>query len=133
MNTIGVEFSNFICKLFGLEFGKNFFYPRVPDEEAPVYWMTLMGSLLNRKLKTHQNIKEYVFVLNYRDVKAQNVDEKIFEIETVLNHLTCSKLEHFDLYEITTSNLGTYEDVDSEGRFKGSIQIVVKVHDDYHI
>lgn len=133
MNTIGVEFSEFICDLFNLEFGENFFYPRVPDVNGPVYWMTFVGSLLNRKLKTHQNIKEYVFVLNYRDIKAQKVDEKIFEIETVLNHLTCSKLEHFDLYEITTSNLGTYEDVDVEGRFKGSIQIIVRIHDDYHI
>lgn len=132
MNTIGKEFSEFLCKLLNLEFGKDFFYMRVPDEVGPVYWMTLIGSYVNRDLKTKQKIKEYQFVLNYRDVKAQNVDEEIFRIETILNRLTCAELDNFELYELSTSNLGSYEDADVEGRFKGTIQISVKIHDDYH-
>ena len=70
--------------------------------------------------------------MNYRDVKAQNVDEEIFRIETILNRLTCANLDNFELYELSTSNLGSYEDADVEGRFKGTIQISVKIHDDYH-
>lgn len=130
--TIGKEISNYLCNLFSLTFGTDFYYMRVPDEPGPVYWMTLMGSYVNRDLKTRQKIKEYQFVLNYRDIKAQNVDEKISEIENVLSHLSCVKLDNFDLYDIAVSNLGTYEDVDVENRFKGSIQISVKIHDDYH-
>ena len=132
MNTIGKEFSEFLCSLLNLEFGKDFFYMRVPDEAGPVYWMTLIGSYVDRDLKTKQKIKEYQFVLNYTDIKAQNVDEEIFRIETILNRLTCVELDNFELYELSTSNLGSYEDVDVEGRFKGTIQISVKIHDDYH-
>ena len=131
MNTIGVEFSNFLCDEFGLTFGEDFFYMRVPDVEGPVFWMTMVGSLVDRDLKTKQKIKEYQFLLSYRNKSAQKVDEEIFQIETILNRLTCVHLEHYDLYAIRTSNLGAYEDIDMEGRFKGTIQIAVKIHDDY--
>lgn len=132
MNTIGVELSAFLCEQFDLSFGENFFYTRVPDVAGPVYWLTLINSVVNRNFKTKQKIKEYSFVLNYRDISSRIVDEKIFEIETILNRLTCTQFENFELYELSTSNLGTYEDNDVEGRFKGSIQIVVKILDDYH-
>lgn len=130
--TIGKEISNFLCDLFGLKFGKDFYYMRVPDEPGPVYWLVLIGSYINRDLRTKQKIKEYQFVLNYRDVKAQNVDEKVFEIAETISHLSCVSLDNFDLYDISASNLGTYEDADIEDRFKGSVQIVVRIHDDYH-
>ena len=131
MNTIGIELCNFLCDEFGLTFGKDFFYMRVPDESGPVFWMTQVGSLIDRDLRTKQKIKEYQFLLSYRNTSAQKVDEEIFRIETIINRMSCVKLEHFDLYDIRTSNLGSYEDVDMEGRFKGTLQIVVRIHDDY--
>lgn len=131
MNTVGKEFVNFLCSTFGLQFGKDIFYMKVPDEEGKVYWVTLVGSTLDRELKTKQKIKQYHFLLNYRSTSSKDVDEEIFKIETVLNRMTCVEFDDFDLYEIKTSNLGTYEDADVEGRMRGTLQVSVKIHDDY--
>lgn len=131
MNTIGTEFVKFLCDTFGLTFGEDIYYIKMPDSQGPVYWVELVGSILDRELKTKQKIKEYDFILHYRDISAKSVDEEIFKIETILNRMSCVKLEHFELYEIKTTNLGTHDDLDVEGRVRGSIQISVKIHDDY--
>lgn len=129
--TIGRELADFLCETFDLTFGSDMFYMRVPDEEGPVFWLIQTNGFIQKELKTKQKVKEYQFLLYYRDRKAANVDKKIFEIETILNRLTCTKLENYYLYSLKTSNLGTDEDVDVEGRYRGVLEIAIQIYDDY--
>jgi hypothetical protein len=131
MKTVGKEFVDFLCEEFSLTFGQNMFYLNAPDVQSDIYWLVPSNSLISKTLRTKQLVNEYRFIFYYRNTNAQKVEETLFQMSQIISHITCLKLPDYTIYNTEVANLGTFLDADSEGRHRGSIEIVLRVYDNY--
>lgn len=129
MVTIGKEFVKFLEELLGLEFGKDLFYMRTPDVDTPVFWVVQNSGVVSWENKTNEKLKEYSFTLNFRDTSAENVDKTIEKVESILSKLKCIRFKCHYVYRISLSTLPSQDDVDSEDRYRGSLNITLHAYD----
>ena len=129
--TIVQSFVNFLKnKGYGMP-GQNLYLYRVPNSlktETEVLWIIPSGGTPIRRNKTEEMIKSYQFLIYYRSVSARKVDEVLNDLERVLNCSRCVELEGYELVDIQATQFPTDQDIDSENRMVGMIQVEVQVY-----
>ena len=132
ISTVGKEFTDWFADLMGLEEGTNLFYMYQPETDNTATWWIEQGSaVISRECVTKQLIKRYSFLLNYRNVKAKEVDKQIDKAQQLLSHVTCFNLPDYVVYRLEVSNLGSHQTHDSESRMRGTLQVALSIYDDY--
>lgn len=112
-------------------FGQDLYLRRLPDSrEVPdaVYWLVPSGGFRLGKNRTGETLKQYSYTLNYRAPKAKEVEEKLFELEEMLNCQNCVQLDGYEVVEIEVEVYSSDGDIDEEDRETGLLQINIKTY-----
>lgn len=129
--TIAKAFVEFLEeKGFGT-FGQNIFLYRVPNSlktNTDLFWVIPSGGYKTSTNKTGEAIKAYQFLIYFRSIKAQKVDEVLSGMEEMLNCLSCVKLEGFELVDMSATQFPVDQDLDAENRMVGMIQVQLSVY-----
>lgn len=135
METIQKEFFDWLCDTFGFIPAENAFQNVLPTTNQignkPVMWLVENTSYVTQQFATRSKLKEYSFLVNYRDVRARDVELKVLEMEQVINHTTCFTLPSYQVMQIQASSFGADRDPDAEKFTRGSISITLIVLDNY--
>ena len=78
--------------------------------------------------KTGEAIKAYNFLIYFRSNEAKTVDETLSALEEMLNCSSCVELDGFELVSINATQFPADQDLDSENRMVGMIQVQLSVY-----
>lgn len=135
METMQKELFDWLCNTFGFVAGTDAFQNRLPNTnqlgDIPVMWLIQNASYVTRQFTSHSKLKEYSFILNYRNVKVRDAELKAHEIEQVINHIKCFELPSYKVISIQANTFGADTDPDAEKFTRSSISIIVDVLDNY--
>lgn len=135
METIQKEFFDWLCKTFGFVPGVDAFQNRVPTTnqtgDTSLMWLIEDPSYVTRQFTTSTKLKEYNFSINYRNVRGREVDNKMLEIEQVINHLKCFTLPSYQVIQIQANSFGADTDPDAEKFMRGTVNVTFTVLDNY--
>lgn len=112
-------------------FGQDLFLGRVPNSlntNTKLFWVIPSGGSVIQKNKTNESIKSYQFLVYYRSNSAREVDEKLFQLEEILNCIACVQLENFEVVDISATQFATKQDLDSENRMVGFLQVRLQTY-----
>lgn len=112
-------------------FGQNIYYGEAPssnDTPDGLWWIVDAGGRKTLKLKTGEAIKEYVFNLYRRDKNHKLVKDALFSFEESLNCSSCVNLQGYQAVEIEVISFPIDQDLDSEDRKIGLLQINIRVY-----
>lgn len=112
-------------------FGQNIFLYRVPNSlktQTELYWVIPSGGMKISTNKTGEAIKAYNFLVYFRSNEAKTVDETLSALEEMLNCSSCVELDGFELVSINTTQFPADQDLDSENRMVGMIQVQLSVY-----
>lgn len=112
-------------------FGQDLYLRRVPDSPktpSSVYWIIPSGGFVIGKNKTGEMIKQYSYIINYRAVKAKEVEEKLYALEDLLNCQDCIELEGYQVLNVEVSVFPDDGDIDDEDRETGLLQINIQTY-----
>lgn len=112
-------------------FGQNIFLYRVPNSlktQTELYWVIPSGGMKVSTNKTGEAVKAYNFLIYFRSNEAKTVDETLSSLEEMLNCSGCVELEGFELVDINTTQFPADQDIDSENRMVGLIQVQLWVY-----
>lgn len=131
MTTLSQSFVKFLTnKGYGIP-GQNIYLFRVPNSkktETDILWLIPSGGSPIRRNRTGEMIKSYQILIYYRSNSAKKVDEVLNDLETTLNCSQCVNLEGFELVDIRVTQLPVDQDLDSENRMVGSINVQLQVY-----
>lgn len=137
METLQKQLFDWLNKTFGFTGGKDSFQNHLPSTnqlgDKPVMWLVENPAYVTRQFASHSKLKEYSFLLNYRDIKAQDVSKKILEMEQVINHTECFHLPDYEVISITAESFGADEDPDAQKFTRGNIALLLVVLDNYEL
>lgn len=112
-------------------FGQNIFLYRVPNSlktQTELYWVIPSGGMKISTNKTGEAIKAYNFLIYFRSNEAKTVDETLSALEEMLNCSSCVELDGFELVSINATQFPADQDLDSENRMVGMIQVQLSVY-----
>ena len=129
--TIAKSFVDFLEeKGFGV-FGQNIYLYRVPNSkktQTDLFWVIPSGGMKISTNKTGEAIKAYQFLIYFRSNEAKKVDETLSAMEEMFNCSACVELDGFELVDINATQVPTDQDLDSENRMVGFIQVQLQVY-----
>lgn len=112
-------------------FGQDLYLRRVPDSKqtpSSLYWIIPSGGFALGRNRTGEMIKQYSYLINYRAKKAREVEDKLFELEEMLNCQSCIVLEGYQVLDVEVTSFADDSDMDEEGRETGLLQVNIKIY-----
>ena len=112
-------------------FGQDLYLRRVPDSKqtpSSLYWIIPSGGFPLGRNRTGEMIKQYSYLINYRAKKAREVEDKLFELEELLNCQSCIVLEGYQVLDVEVTSFADDSDMDEEGRETGLLQVNIKIY-----
>lgn len=129
--TISRAFVQFLeDKGFGV-FGQNIYLFRVPNSfnaETEVLWIVPSGGNIVGRNRTGEAIKAYQFLMYFRSVSAEKVDNALSALEEQINCSGCVKLEGFEVVQVNTTQFPASEDLDAENRMVGMLRVQLEIY-----
>lgn len=108
-------------------FGTDIFADIAPlDGPTNLWWVTSSGGSALQKNHTGEKIKQYQLNVFYRSNDAQEVDETLHDFEVAINTSNCDQLTDFDTIELEAFVFPSDQDIDSEERTVGLVQVTVR-------
>lgn len=108
--------------------GTDLFLGSAPNEPTSLWWIVALGGTPTVRADTGEKIKEYILTVFYRNNDAQDVNQRLQELEEFLNNKDCKDLSGYDTLDIEASGFFTDNDLDLEDRALGSIEVTAKVY-----
>lgn len=112
-------------------FGQNIYLYRVPNSkktETELLWLIPSGGAPISRNRTGELIKAYQILVYFRSNSARKVDEVLNHLEEMLNCTSCVNLKGFELVNIQATQMPVDQDLDSENRMVGFIQVQLQVY-----
>lgn len=112
-------------------FGQNIFAWRVPNSlktPTDIFWVIPSGGMPSSSNQTGEKIKDYQFILYFRSNEAKKVDATLNALEETLNCSGCVQLKDFELVSMVATQFPSDQDLDSENRVVGFLQIQLSVY-----
>lgn len=129
--TIAQSFVRFLEeKGYGI-FGQNIFLYRVPNSlktNTDLLWVIPSGGSPISSNRTGELIKAYQFLVYMRSNSARQIDEGLTALEENLNCSQCVQLDGFELVSISTTQFPADQDLDTENRMVGFLQVQIQVY-----
>jgi hypothetical protein len=127
---IARSFTDFLISSgFGTAFGVDVFIGGVPLE-APErsFWVTTGGGSPESRNSSGEVVKNYVLNIYYRSLSTSDVYDTLQNLEILLNSANCIELEDFDTMKIEAILFPTDQDIDSQERTVGTIQLTIQTY-----
>ncbi len=136
MNTVQNEIFDWLCDTFGFTAGVDAFENRLPStiqtgQDASVMWLIGNDNFVVRQFASKTKEKEYSLMIYYRAIRAETVNQKVLEMEQVINHLSCFDLPSYRVKSIQASSFNANQDADLENFWRGVVTVRVNVIDTY--
>lgn len=112
-------------------FGQDLYLRQVPDSKSTsdaIYWIIPSGGMTIGRNRTGELIKQYSYVINYRNIDPEEVENKLYELEELLNCQSCIKLEGYQVLGIEVSVYPDDGDIDDEGSETGLLQVNIQTY-----
>jgi hypothetical protein len=112
-------------------FGQNIFIAEAPSSNkvpAAIYWVTDNGGQPLVKNFTGEQIKQYTFFIYRRDRNYKLVKDALYNLEEQISCSGCFQLTGFETIEIEVISFPIDNDLDSEDRKVGLLQVNIKTH-----
>lgn len=109
--------------------GTNLFIGSVPkDAPKASWWIVGGGGTPVVKAQTGERIKEYIFNVFYRNIDAEDVDEKLQALEIFANSKVCHTLPTYETVELEAIGFQSDNDLDLEDRSVGTVQLKATIY-----
>lgn len=129
--TIAQSFIKFLeTKGYGI-FGQNIFLYRVPNSlktQTEILWVIPSGGQAVGLNKTGEQIRSYQFLVYYRSNKAEKVGDVLNALSDLFSCSSCVELEGFELLDLRVTQFPASQDLDSENRMVGFIQVQAEIY-----
>lgn len=102
--------------------------PTVKETSDDLWWLLSNGGTILKKNKTGESLKAYAFLLFRRGRNYRVIEEEMLQLEENLNCDGCTQLEGFDTIDIETSSFPLDDDLDSEDRKVGLLQVTITTY-----
>lgn len=122
------SFSQYLEDEMSLTLGTDLFIGSAPVDKDDVWWIFSGGGGNVVKNDTGEKRKNYIVNAYYRGLDAQDVYNKLEQLETLVNSATCPQLNGYDTIEIETVTFPTDQDIDAQDRTIGLIQITITTY-----
>lgn len=112
-------------------FGQNIFLYRVPNSlktPTELFYIIPSGGSATGVYPDGTKRKLYQFLVYFRSNSAKRVDEVLSAMDDDLNCAGCAKLEGFEMVSLNTSQFPADQDLDSENRMVGLLQVQLEVY-----
>lgn len=112
-------------------FGQDLYLGRVPNSlktNDPIYWVITAGGTPLQTLSTGEKVKQYTVYIYYRSRSGKDVEQKLFFLEELLNCTRCVQLNGFETVGIEVTQFPSDQDLDSEDREVGLLQVNIKTY-----
>jgi len=130
-STITGSFAQFLVDQGIATFGQDLYTSKVPNSlntTTKLYWLVTSGGSPLIKLRTGEIVKLYTIRIYYRSDSAKDVEKKLFQLEELLNCSRCVELTNFEVVEVDVTQFPSDEDIDSEEREVGMLQVNIKTY-----
>jgi len=127
---IAKDFADYlITQGFGSAFGTDVFVGGVPAN-APnnAWWVVSAGGSPETRNHTGEVRKNYTLNVFYRSSDEESVYNEMQELEIELNKSNCLELTNFDTIEIQATIFPADQDIDSEERTVGTVQVQISTY-----
>lgn len=111
--------------------GQDIFIGEAPSSrkaQDSLWWVLDSGGSRLSINRTGESIKQYSLNVYYRDIDYKAVAEKMFEFEESISCSNCAQLEGFQVVEIEVISYQVDQDLDSEDRKVGLLQVNIKTY-----
>lgn len=126
---IARAFVDYLEDLLGITFGQGIYLGGVPlDADDAVYWVVSDGGAPTQKLPTGEIVKTYQLNVFYRDTDEQAVYDNLQSLEESINSDSCTQLSGYETIDMEAVLFSVDEDLDSEDRKVGLIQVIITIH-----
>lgn len=102
--------------------------PTTRETQDNLWWIIGTGGGTLQKNQTGESRKAYTALIYYRSRNYKQVDDQLFALEEQLNCDGCTQLEGFDTIDIEATIYPSDDDLDSEDRKVGLIQVTVTTY-----
>lgn len=102
--------------------------PSSNETSDDIWWMITNGGGILQKNQTGEARKSYAFLVYRRGRNYREIDEELQTLEENINCDRCSVLEGFDTIDIEATVFPTDDDLDSEDRKVGMLQVTVTTY-----
>lgn len=113
------------------KFGQTLFLYRVPNSlktQTDLMWVIPSGGSPVSTNVSGEKQKAYQMLIYYRSNSARQVDEALSLLEEQLNCPNCVELQGFELVSIEATQFAADQDLDSENRMVGMLQVQLTVY-----
>ena len=128
---IAKAFADHLVSIGVATLGQNLFIGEAPSsKQSPdsIFWIISSGGSKILQLETGENMKMYQIALYYRSRNYGDVYDTLFDLENTLNCSHCMQLGNFDTIDIGASVLSVDNDIDTEDRKVGVLQVEIKIY-----
>lgn len=126
---IARDFADQLISLgFGTTFGTDVFIGGAPQEANECWWIVSAGGSPEVRNQTGEVRKNYILNVFYRSTDEESVYNEMQSLEIELNKSNCLQLSNFDTIEIVATLFPTDQDIDSQERTVGTIQVAIKTY-----
>lgn len=111
--------------------GQDIFIGEAPSSKKAqdsLWWVLDSGGSRLSINRTGESLKQYSLNVYYRDIDYKQVAEKMFEFEESISCSNCAQLEGFQVVEIEVISYPVDQDLDSEDRKVGLLQVNIKTY-----
>ena len=129
--TIAKSFVSYLETLGVGTFGQDIFIGEAPSSNKvtdPIWWVVESGGTKLVKAMTGESIKQYSLNLYRRDRDYKLLSEALFDLEEAISCSDCLQLQDFNTVEIEVISFPIDQDLDSEDRKVGLLQINIKTY-----
>lgn len=102
--------------------------PSSKETQDDLWWAIQNGGGIVSKNQTGEQRKQYIILINRRGRNMRQVEEDLLTLEENLNCDGCTQLEGFDTIDIEATILPNDDDLDSEDRKVGLLQVQITVY-----
>jgi hypothetical protein len=131
VETLSQAFVEFLEEKDVATFGQDLYINRVPDStktQDSIYWILTSGGAPISKLRTGEVLKLHAISIYYRSNSNEDVERTLHKLEQLLSCANCLQLTGFEVVDLEISQYPATQDLDSEDREVGLLQINIKTY-----
>lgn len=98
------------------------------DADTDGWWVVLNGGAPDSVNETGEMMKNYILNVYYRNIDQQEVYDQMQVLEEAVNSPTCIELTDFDTISVMANSFPVDQDIDSQERTVGLVQVTIKVY-----
>lgn len=102
--------------------------PTSSETSDDLWWIINTGGGTLSKNQTGESRKQYTALVYRRGRNYRTIDEQLLTLEEQLNCDGCTQLEGFDTLDIEATIFPTDDDLDSEDRKVGLLQVTITTY-----